>query len=152
MPECLRRLRQPLWLQPLLRQSRQRRRLHRRRVLLLRQRLSSLHFIQSGRPRRSSLRLYSVAVTYADRLKQLDAARWRIAISLTAAMMLFYFGFILLVAYDKPLLGSLVVPGLSLGILLGAFVIVAAWVLIWIYVRWANKHYDTAIETLRGEQ
>ena len=44
----------------------------------------------------------------------------------------------------------LVVPGLSLGILLGALVIVSAWVLIWIYVRWANTHYDAAIEALRG--
>ena len=91
-------------------------------------------------------------MTHSDRLKQLDAARWRIAVSLTAAMMLFYFGFILLVAYNKPLLGRLVVPGLSLGILLGALVIVAAWVLIWIYVRWANKHYDTAIDAIRGQQ
>ena len=40
-------------------------------------------------------------------------------------------------------------PGLSLGILLGAFVIIAAWVLIWIYVRWANTHYDAAIDALR---
>jgi uncharacterized membrane protein (DUF485 family) len=85
-----------------------------------------------------------------DDLKQLDAARWRIAISLTMAMMALYFGFILLVAYAKPLLGRLIVPGLSLGIFLGALVIVAAWVLIWIYVRWANKHYDVAIEALRG--
>jgi uncharacterized membrane protein (DUF485 family) len=85
-----------------------------------------------------------------DQLKQLDAARWRIAIALTMAMMALYFGFILLVAYAKPLLGRLIVPGLSLGILLGALVIVAAWVLIWIYVRWANKHYDVAIEALRG--
>ncbi len=54
-------------------------------------------------------------------------------------MMVAYFGFILLVAFDKPLLGRLVVPGLSLGILLGALVIVVAWVLIWIYVRWANR-------------
>ena len=61
-----------------------------------------------------------------------------------------YFGFILLVAYNKPLLGRIVVPGLSLGILLGALVIVAAWVLIWIYVRWANTHYDAAIDALRG--
>ena len=65
-------------------------------------------------------------------------------------MMVLYFGFILLVAYDKPLLGRLVVPGLSLGILLGALVIVAAWVLIWIYVRWANTHYDAA-DRLRCE-
>lgn len=86
----------------------------------------------------------------SEQLKALDAARWRIAVRLTIAMMVLYFGFILLVAYAKPLLGRLVVPGLSLGILLGALVIVSAWVLIWIYVRWANTHYDAAIEALRG--
>jgi uncharacterized membrane protein (DUF485 family) len=85
-----------------------------------------------------------------DELKALDSARWRVAISLTAAMMVVYFGFILLVAYDKPLLTTPVVPGLSLGILLGAMVIVAAWVFIWIYVRWANAHYDAKIEALRA--
>ena len=57
-------------------------------------------------------------------------------------MMVLYFGFILLIAYAKPLLTTVIVPGLSLGILLGALVIVAAWVLILIYVRWANRHYD----------
>jgi uncharacterized membrane protein (DUF485 family) len=87
---------------------------------------------------------------HTEQLKALDDARWRIAIALTVAMMVLYFGFILLVAYAKPLLGQLVVPGLSLGILLGALVIVAAWVLIWIYVRWANTHYDAAIDALRG--
>lgn len=50
-----------------------------------------------------------------DALRALDAARWRIAIMLTVAMMVLYFGFILLVAYNKPLLTRLVVPGLSLG-------------------------------------
>jgi len=89
-------------------------------------------------------------VNHLEQLKALDTARWRIATALTAAMMVFYFGFILLVAYAKPLLGSLVVPGLSVGILLGAIVIVAAWGLIWIYVRWANSHYDAAIDALRG--
>ena len=72
----------------------------------------------------------------------MSAARWRVALSLTVAMMVVYFGFILLVAFDKPLLGRLIVPGLSLGMLLGALVIVAAWVLTWVYVRWANTHYD----------
>ena len=101
-------------------------------------------------PASRSSPLYSVGVNHTEQLKALDTARWRIAIALTAAMMVLYFGFILLVAYAKPLLGSLVVPGLSLGILLGALVIVAAWVLIWIYVRWANTHYDAAIDALRG--
>ena len=89
-------------------------------------------------------------MNHSEQLQALDAARWRIAVSLTVAMMILYFGFILLVAYAKPLLGRIVVPGLSLGILLGALVIVAAWVLIWIYVRWANKHYDAAIAALQG--
>ena len=84
-----------------------------------------------------------------DDLQALDAARWRIAIALTVTMMVLYFGFILLIAYGKPLLTRTVVPGLSVGILLGALVIVAAWVLIWIYVRWANRHYDVAIESFR---
>ena len=89
-------------------------------------------------------------MNHSEQLQALDAARWRIALGLTVAMMVLYFGFILLVAYNKPLLARIVVPGLSLGILLGALVIVAAWVLIWIYVRWANKHYDVAIEALRA--
>jgi uncharacterized membrane protein (DUF485 family) len=80
----------------------------------------------------------------------LGAARWRVAIALTSAMMLFYFGFILLVAFNKPLLGRELTSGLSLGILLGALVIVASWVLIWIYTRWANTHYDSEVARLQG--
>lgn len=81
----------------------------------------------------------------------LGAARWRVAIALTAAMMFLYFGFILLVAYNKPLLGREITNGLSLGILLGAMVIVASWVLIWIYTRWANTHYDGEVARLQGK-
>ena len=68
---------------------------------------------------------------------------------LTAAMMVLYFGFILLVAYNKPLLARVLVPGLSLGILLGALVIVSAWVLMFVYVYWANHHHDAAVRAIR---
>lgn len=87
----------------------------------------------------------------ASRLEALAARRWRLALALTAAMLATYFGFVLLVAYDKPLLGRLVAPGLSLGILLGAMVIVVAWVLTGIYVRWANVHYDAELAKLKAE-
>ena len=79
------------------------------------------------------------------RLTALGAARWRVAGSLTAAVMLIYFGFIALIAYDKALLARPIGRGLTLGILLGALVIVASWLLTWVYVRWANAHYDTAV-------
>ena len=82
---------------------------------------------------------------HEERLSALGAARWRIAGTLTAAMMLIYFGFIALIAYRKDLLAIPLSRGLTLGILLGALVIVASWVLTWIYVRWANAHYDTEV-------
>ena len=75
-------------------------------------------------------------------LTRVAAARWRLAVALTATMTLVYAGFILLIAFNKPLLGTILVPGLSVGILLGVLLIVFAWVLIMIYVRWANTHYD----------
>ena len=85
-----------------------------------------------------------------DRLRALAAARWRYAITLTAAMIVLYFGFILLIAFDKPLMGSLIAPGLSVGILLGALVIILSWLLTWLYVRWANDHYDPKLRDLQG--
>lgn len=83
-------------------------------------------------------------------LAVLSAARWRVAASLTIAMMVLYFGFILLVAFNKSLLGREITAGLSVGIFLGAIVILASWVLIWIYTRWANTHYDAHVARLRG--
>ena len=84
-----------------------------------------------------------------EEIRALAAARWRVAILLTAATVAIYFGFVLLIAYDKPLMGRLLMPGLSLGILLGALVIVASWLLTWTYVRWANAKYDPALQSLR---
>ena len=84
-----------------------------------------------------------------SRLKDLSAQRWKVAMPLTVAMMVIYFGVILLVAFNKPLLGTVLVPGLSLGMLLGILVILSSWVLIWVYVRWANTTYDAAIEGMR---
>jgi uncharacterized membrane protein (DUF485 family) len=84
-----------------------------------------------------------------ERLRRLSAAQWRMATALTAAMIAVYFGFILLIAFDKALMGRLLIPGLSLGILLGALVIVCSWTVTWIYVRWANTHYDTELRRLK---
>jgi uncharacterized membrane protein (DUF485 family) len=77
-----------------------------------------------------------------SRLILVSAARWRLAIILTTIMTLVYVGFILLIAFNKPLLGTILMPGLSLGILLGVLIIALAWLLIMIYVRWTNTHYD----------
>ena len=83
------------------------------------------------------------------RLRTLGRARTRIGLLLTAAVVAVYFGFIGAVAFAKPVLGVQIVPGLSVGILWGAAVIVGAWLLTWVYVRWANARYDAALGALR---
>jgi uncharacterized membrane protein (DUF485 family) len=86
------------------------------------------------------------------RLTRVAAARWRLAILLTGIMTAVYVGFILLVAFNKPLLGTVLLPGLSLGILLGVLVIITAWVLILVYVKWTNDHYDLAVANSQRER
>ena len=83
------------------------------------------------------------------RLAALAASRWKVQVTLTTMMVALYFGFILLIAYNKPLLARLIAPGLSLGIFMGALVILLSWLLTWVYVHWANTRYDTALNRLR---
>lgn len=80
------------------------------------------------------------------------AQRWHIGAALTAVMMAVYFGFILLVAFDKPDAGALIADDrVSVGMVLGALVISLAPILTAIYVAWANRHYDPAVRALRDE-
>ena len=82
-------------------------------------------------------------------LSRVAAARWRLALLLTASMTVIYVGFILLIAFNKPLLGTVLMPGLSLGMLLGMLIIITAWLLIMVYVRWTNTHYDHRVADAR---
>lgn len=85
--------------------------------------------------------------------KQLVVRKWTMSIILTALLFVLYYGYILLVAWDKPFLASPVVAGgvTTRGILLGVGVIVGAWVLTAYYVMWANRVYDVEVERLKGE-
>src|SRR6266568_2961315 len=80
-----------------------------------------------------------------DPIHAIAARRWAIALTLSALMLAIYLGFILLVAFGRPLLSILLSPGLSLGILLGALTIVSCWILSIVYVLWANRGYDEAV-------
>ena len=61
-----------------------------------------------------------VAMIADETLRKVVARRWRIGGALTALMMVAYFGFILLVAFAKPFVGTLIVDGqVSVGIVLG---------------------------------
>jgi uncharacterized membrane protein (DUF485 family) len=72
-----------------------------------------------------------------------------ISLVLTAAMLVIYFGFILLIAYKREHFGNRLAGGITLGVALGVGVIVASWALTGVYVRWANAKYDAMVETLK---
>ena len=83
-------------------------------------------------------------------LEQVAARRLRVALGLTAAMLVVYFGFILLIAFAPGFLGRQITDGLSVGMALGVVVILSTWVVTWTYVRWANRVYEPAIRELEG--
>jgi uncharacterized membrane protein (DUF485 family) len=74
--------------------------------------------------------------------------RLRVSLGLSAAMMIIYFTFMALFAFDKPLLGQMLAPGLSLCIVLGPLVIVSSFLLCLVYVLWANRVFDPALRDL----
>jgi uncharacterized membrane protein (DUF485 family) len=75
--------------------------------------------------------------------------RLTVALVLSTAMIAIYFGFMGFFAFDKPLLGTILAPGLSLCIVLGPLVIISSFLLCLIYVLWANRVFDVGIRDLR---
>jgi uncharacterized membrane protein (DUF485 family) len=85
-----------------------------------------------------------------EALSALVRRRERVAVLLSMAMIAIYFGFVLLIAFAKPAMGRPLMPGLSVGIVLGVLVIVLTWITTLLYVRWANQHMDAEIERLKN--
>ena len=81
--------------------------------------------------------------------QELKAKRSRFGWWLTLAMMLVYYGFILLVAFDKPFLATKLGTGVTtVGMPLGLAVIVFTIVITGLYVRRANSEYDALTEQI----
>lgn len=85
----------------------------------------------------------------ADEFHDLVRRKNAISLGLTLAMLAIYFGFILLIAFRKDLVGAKLSANVTWGIPMGIGVIVAAWILTGIYVVWANSRYDVMVENLR---
>lgn len=77
---------------------------------------------------------------YASLVATRNAYGW----VMTALMMFAYFGYILLIAFNKEMLSQKIGEGFvtSIGIPMGLGVIVFTVVLTWIYVRRANAEFD----------
>jgi uncharacterized membrane protein (DUF485 family) len=83
------------------------------------------------------------------RYAQLKSRRTRFGWMLTIAMLVVYYGFILLVAFDKPFLATRLGAGVTtVGMPIGLAVIVFTVIITGIYVRRANSEYDVLTEQI----
>ncbi len=89
----------------------------------------------------------------SPKFQELARSRSSFGWTLTVVMLVIYYGFILLVAYDKPLLAEKIGSGetTSVGILVGLGVIIAAFLLTLIYVVRANGRYDELTREVKAE-
>ncbi len=75
--------------------------------------------------------------------QELKASRSRFGWQLTIAMLVVYYGFILLIAFDKELLATRIGQGVTTwGMPIGLAVIVFTIAITAIYVRRANREFD----------
>ena len=89
-------------------------------------------------------------IARSPEFQQLVQERTRFGWILTILMLLVYFGFIGLIAFDKALLAVNVGGGTaSLGLFMGVFVILFAFALTGIYVARANTRFDALSDALK---
>jgi len=88
-------------------------------------------------------------LTASPAFHHLVARRWRVSLLLTACLFVLYYGYIVLIAVNKPWLAQRMGGVTPIGIPIGAGVIVGSWVLTALYVVWANRHYDPEAQRLR---
>ena len=94
-------------------------------------------------------------VTANPKFLEFVAVRNRYSIIMTIAMMVVYFGYILLIAFNKEWLATKVSAGatMSIGIPMGLGVILFTIIITVVYVRRANTEFDTeAAQVLKEAQ
>jgi uncharacterized membrane protein (DUF485 family) len=81
---------------------------------------------------------------------RLVAGRRRVSLTLLAALLAGYFGFVLVLAFNPGVFATRIGTHLTLGIPVGVGVIVFAWLLTGVYVWWANRYYDRTVEQIKS--
>lgn len=77
--------------------------------------------------------------------KKLKSSKWLISIILCGFVFILYYGFVLLMAYNKPFFANKITGMIYIGIPIGVFVLASTIVITVGYVLWANKTYDDLV-------
>jgi uncharacterized membrane protein (DUF485 family) len=83
--------------------------------------------------------------------KRMVTKKRTVSVILTMALFVIYYGYIVLIAVNKPLMAQKVGEVTTVGIPLGVAVILLSWVLTAIYVVWANRVHDPEVRDLKSK-
>jgi uncharacterized membrane protein (DUF485 family) len=86
----------------------------------------------------------------SQEFRRMVSKRWTISVVLTICLFVVYYGYIILIAADKPFMAQKIGEVTTLGIPLGVLVILLSWVLTAVYVVWANKVHDPEVRDLKS--
>lgn len=81
--------------------------------------------------------------------KSLSSQKFAISTILTILELVMYFGFIALIAFNKPFLSQKISGAITIGIPIAVGTIFLSWVLTGIYIRWANNTYDVLVKKVK---
>jgi uncharacterized membrane protein (DUF485 family) len=105
--------------------------------------------LQKQEEDRMSRETSSREIMQSREFRELSSMKNSISITLTILELVIYFGFIMLIAFNKPFLSQKLVGAITVGIPLGVATIVLSWILTGIYIRWANRKYDVLVEEVK---
>jgi uncharacterized membrane protein (DUF485 family) len=85
--------------------------------------------------------------------KDLSRQKFIISTVLTILELVLYFGFIGLIAFNKPFLAQKLSAGVAttIGIPIAVGTIIGSWVLTGIYIWWANNKYDVLVNKVKDK-
>ncbi|HSO83920.1 DUF485 domain-containing protein [Thiocapsa sp.] len=93
------------------------------------------------------------AITAHPRYRELIGARKRFAWTLTAVILIIYYGFILVIAFQPEWLATPVAEGwtMTVGMPIGILIILSAFILTGIYVARANGQFDRLTKEIQED-
>ncbi len=88
-----------------------------------------------------------------EEFKQLVGTKNTISWILTVVELVLYFGFVALIAFNKPFLSQKLAADTktTIGIPIAVGTIIGSWVLTGIYIFWANSKYDSMVKKIKDK-
>ena len=85
--------------------------------------------------------------------KDLSRQKFIISTVLTILELVLYFGFIGLIAFNKPFLAQVMTEGkaTTIGIPIAVGTILLSWIFTGIYIFWANTKYDAMVKNVKDK-